>query len=145
MKAQLVIITLLIVAGVAVAFFVPITTLKNVALKTTQTVSHTIERSLDSSPATSVPIPLDRVMSTQQRSIKSFPQAAPPVVINNLDTILNFIQRILGFASTLVGLFLGIKTLKGEQKKRAAARVARGEPEAKPKKTPTKLHSRTKR
>ena len=62
---------------------------------------------------------------------------------NGLDSILNFLQRILGFASTLVGLFLGVKTLRGEQKKRRAAAKAAGKEQEKPKrKNPLRVTSR---
>lgn len=162
MKIRYILIGALVIIGAAIGFFVPFTTI----VKTAKSVSAPILKMLTPQEKKSLlesahPQLAPRLMAPAPREGVEVPSAETPAVPvptapstgestalavsgSGLDSILNFLQRILGFASTLVGLFLGVKTLKGEQKKkRAAAKAAGHDTENKPKRpNPLRVTSR---
>ena len=126
MKVRYVFFAVLAIAGLAIGFFVPFTTIAKTAMDISAPVIKMLtpqeKKSLlqDAKPPV---LTAPRVgVEAPGIGIPEAPKAGEPAALavstNVLDSILNFLQRILGFASTLVGLFLGVRTLKGSRKER---------------------------
>jgi hypothetical protein len=118
-KIRYILFGVLVLTGLGIGVFVPFTTIVKTAKSVTKSVSQVIA-------PTAIPDRI-RILKDPQpvQQVTSVPVAT---ITSGFDNILNYIQRIVGFISTMVGAFLGIRTLRGEQKKKRTAPTTTSKP-----------------